>query len=346
MSTRPLILSRDALGVLRNGDNQWIVPAAILVFCQHLAAIVLSHEIGFNSRPPTFRYMIIAFVISLVGGSIIAMPRIWRFWREGEPGPIARLVREADGSAVASYLIGFQVFALQMGALTWLKEMLPVVTPFWADPALASLDHAILGTDAWRLVPEVLIHPLDVVYVTWAPITTLAINVMLCLKPSETKARAILSYFLIVGLLGVCGQYLLSSAGPVFYDELYGGSRFADLMARVDAHAPVVARTTKYLWSTYSDHVDRIGGGISAMPSLHVAVAAWFALAVSSLSPKLRAPTWAFWAVMFVGSFALGWHYLMDGVVGTIGAFICWAAARQFLRYRAAAAGIENPQQR
>src|SRR5689334_21293485 len=77
MSTRPLILSRDALGMLRNGDNQWIVPAAILVLCQHVAALVISHAIGFNSRPPTFRYMVIAFVISLVGGSIIAMPRIW-----------------------------------------------------------------------------------------------------------------------------------------------------------------------------------------------------------------------------------------------------------------------------
>jgi hypothetical protein len=275
--------------------------------------------------------MAIALVISLVGGSILALPKVWGLWREGEAKPIARMVREADVNAVAIYLAGFQLFALQMGALTWLKEMLPVAVPFWADPPLASLDRAILGTDAWRLVPLSLMHPLDVIYVTWAPITTIAINVLLCMKPSQAKARAILSYFLIVGLMGVCGQYLLSSAGPVFYDQLFGGDRFGDLMARIDADAAVVRRTCDYLWKTYTEHADQIGAGISAMPSIHVAVAAWLAIVLSSLWPKARLPAWAFWLAMFVGSFALGWHYFLDGAVGTLGAFACWSAAGKFL---------------
>jgi hypothetical protein len=308
----------------RGGARRWIVPAAILVFIQYAAAIVITHAVRFTARPPTLKYMMIALVISLVGGSIIALPKVWRFWREDESSPVARLVRESDLGAVASYLIGFQVFALQMGALTWLKEMLPVIVPFWADPPLAAVDRAILGTDAWRLIPELLIHPLDVVYVTWAPVTTIAINLILCLKPSEAKTRAILAYFLTVGLMGVCGQYLLSSAGPVFYDRLFASHQFADLLTRIDAHAPVVDRTVHYLWASYMDHVDQLGIGISAMPSLHVAVAAWFALAIPAFWPRLRVPAWGFWLVIFVGSFALGWHYFVDGVAGTLGAVGCW----------------------
>jgi hypothetical protein len=316
----------------RGGDSQWIFPAAGLVFFQYAAAIVIAHAIHFMGRPPTVKYMLIALVISLAGGSIIVFPTVWRFWREREPSPLARLVSVSDLTAVASYLIGFQMFALQMGALTWLKEMLPAVVPFWADSPLAELDRIILGTDAWRLVPEVLVHPLDVIYVTWAPITAIAINLILCLKPSAVKTRAILAYFLIVGLMGVCGQYLLSSAGPVFYDRLFGGHHFADLMTRIETHAPVVNRTVDYLWASYTNHVDQLGIGISAMPSLHVAVAAWFALALSAFWPRLRVPAWGFWLVMFIGSFALGWHYFVDGLVGTVGALGCWAFAGGPLR--------------
>jgi hypothetical protein len=241
------------------------------------------------------------------------------------------LVREADRTAVASYVLGFQLVTLQMGALTWLKDMLPAVIPYWADPALASLDRAILGTDAWRLIPEWLTRPFDIIYVTWAPVDTIALLAILCLKPSPIKARAMLAYFLIVGLMGVCGQYLFSSVGPVFYDALFGGNRFADLVARNDAHAPFVQLGVDMLWTSYSGHTDQIGNGISAMPSIHVATTAWIALSLSALWPKLRVPAWGYWLAIFIGSFALGWHYLLDGVAGTVGALSCWALAGRLL---------------
>jgi membrane-associated phospholipid phosphatase len=57
----------------------------------------------------------------------------------------------------------------------------------------------------------------------------------------------------------------------------------------------------------------------------------WIALALSSLWPKLRVPGWTYCLVIFIGSFALGWHYFLDGVVGTLGAVGCWALAKQLL---------------
>jgi hypothetical protein len=331
MSSRPFIRGGGFGIAVRTGDSQWIVPAAALVVCQYVAALVLSATIGVSVGPPQLGYMPIGLVISFVGGSVIAIPAIWRFWREGEPRPIARLIREADLNAVAVYLIGFQLVALQMGALTWLKVMLPAVVPYWADPALASLDRAIIGTDAWRLIPESLMRPFDILYLTWAPLETLSLFLILCLRPSRIKARAMIAYFLMFGVMGVFGQYLLSSVGPVFYDRLLGGEHFAGLLARIDTHAEVMKISSNMLWESYSSHSRMMANGISAMPSMHVASTVWIALALASLWPKLRVLVWAYWLIIFIGSFALGWHYFLDGVVGTLGALGCWALAGGFL---------------
>jgi hypothetical protein len=275
--------------------------------------------------------MVIAVVISLVGGSIIVLPTVLRFWREREQHPISRLVREANPGVVGTYLIGFQLVALQMGALTWLKQMLPALIPYWADHALASLDRLILGTDAWRLVPAWLTRPFDIVYITWVLAHTIALISILCLRPSRAKTQAMLAYFLTVGMMGVCGQYLLSSAGPVFYDRIVGGDTFGGLIARIHAHAEFTGMAEDFLWTSYSGHTGQIGNGISAMPSIHVATTTWIALTLSSLWRRLRVSAWGYWLAIFVGSFALGWHYFLDSAVGAIGALGCWALAARLL---------------
>ncbi len=313
------------------GDRQWILPAAILVAVQFIAAIAISDAVGFGGRPPLLRYATMTLVVSLTGGSLILLPKLLRLWREQEPRPVARLWRESDRRAVALYLFGAQLVGLEMGALTWLKEMIPWVVPYWADPALAAADRAILGTDAWRLVPEWLMYPLDVVYVTWGPMMLMTLMPILCLRPSLKKTQAMLAYFLVIGLMGVCGQYLLSSAGPVFYDRIVGSNQFADLLARVNAHADMVKIASDYLWASYVQHTDVIGNGISAMPSMHVATTAWVAMSLSSFWPRLRLAAWSYWLVIFIGSFALGWHYFLDGLVGTAGVIACWAVASRFL---------------
>jgi hypothetical protein len=322
--------SDATLRLSRQGDRQWIIPAAAVVLCQYIVATVLSRSIGFGGGPQ-LGYMPIALVVSLLGGSVIVLPATWRLWREGEARPIARLIREADLNAVATYLIGFQLIALEFGALTWLKNMLPAVIPYWADPALASLDRAILGTDAWRLFPQTLTGLFDIVYTTWFPVHMLTVICILCLKPSPAKIQSLFAYFLTVGLMGVCGQYLLSSGGPIFYDRIVGGDGFADLLGRIDAHAKFTAMAQEFLWTSYSARANEFGNGISAMPSIHVATTAWIALALSSVWPRLRLPVWTYWFAIFLGSFALGWHYFLDGVVGTAGALGCWVLARRML---------------
>jgi hypothetical protein len=140
-----------------------------------------------------------------------------------------------------------------------------------------------------------------------------------------------LAYFLIVGLMGVAGQYLLSSAGPIFYDRVVGGNGFYALMIQIEAQAKFTEMAQNFLWTSYAAHGNQIGNGISAMPSIHVATTTWIALTLSSLWTRLRPVVWGYWLLIFTGSFALGWHYLLDGVVGTIGSLGCWVLAHRML---------------
>ena len=316
-------------------DSSWMIPAAILLIVQHVSALLISRAIHFAERPPTLSYMIMALVLSLAGGLFLLLRKLFVIWREGEPSPTRRILQETDYRAVATYILGFQLVGLQMAALTWLKEMLPLVTPFWADPMLASIERSILTIDAWQLVPEMLVRPLDVIYPSWAPAKFLALLLMLWLPASKIKSQALLTYFLTLGLMGVTGQYLFSSVGPIFYDRVVGGNQFAPLTARIHEHAPIASLASSYLWNSFVMREPGIGAGISAMPSIHVATTTWMALVVSVAWPKARTLVWGFWLAIFVGSFALGWHYVLDSAVGTIGSIGCWKLAAWYLELKA-----------
>jgi hypothetical protein len=312
-------------------DADWVLPAIVLLLAQHLSALLISFATGFAERPPTLSYMIMALVLSTLGGLGLFMRQLWRYWREGENHPIARLRMETEPMTVATYFLGFQLVGLQIAALTWLKEMLPLAVPYWADGALAAFDRTILGTDAWRIIPDVLVGPLDGLYTTWAPVKFFALLLVLVRPASRLKAQAMFAYFLTVGLVGVSGQYLLSSGGPIFYDRLVHANQFGELAMRTKQLAPLAHTASEYLWQSYLAHDTSIGNGISAMPSMHVATTTWSALALSRIWPKSTIPIWGFWLIILAGSIALGWHYLSDGLVGAGGAILCWKMAPALL---------------
>jgi membrane-associated phospholipid phosphatase len=85
--------------------------------------------------------------------------------------------------------------------------------------------------------------------------------------------------------------------------------------------------TADYLWSNYLDKGSRVGTGISAFPSLHVAGAAWVAIFASSQFRKLSIIAWAYFGLILIGSVYLGWHYALDGLAGLAIAAAAWRLA-------------------
>ena len=70
-----------------------------------------------------------------------------------------------------------------------------------------------------------------------------------------------------------------------------------------------------------------IGGGISAMPSVHNGLAALFAFAAFRINRKAGWAMAAYAALIWIGSIHLGWHYAIDGIVSIALAWGIWRGA-------------------
>ena len=314
-------------------DRDWVFPALVFVAIQYSIALALSVRLGFPHIPPLFGYFVIGLLVTVAGGVILMLRSMWRLIVAGEQRPAAALLAQlrAGRSRIFIAVIGIQLVVLQIGSLTWLKSMMPLVMPFWADPMLANLDHAIFGTDPWRLLMWLRpVEPLiDYVYALWFPIKSLVMAAILVSPPSFRKSRAALAYFLTIGIFGVLGQFAFSSAGPLFYEIAGFGHRFADLPL-----TPVVQSARTYLWNNYLTGGDGIASGISAMPSIHVALALWIVFSLRSVFPRLAVLGWTFFAFIAVGSVYLGWHYAVDGIAGALAALVSWKLAGFLLERR------------
>lgn len=323
------------IGDAAGSDGDWIAPASIFLILQYSVAIALSRSIAFAPTPPVGSYLTSA----AVAGAIIGLARLlfllWRMFWSGEDRPANCLykIASAQWRAWILFYSGFLLFAAQNGALTWLKAMLPHVIPFWADPLLSRIDRTLLGTDPWRLLHPALdpIGPvIDFGYACWFALNLLVIVVALSGRSSRSKSQIMLAYFLSIGLFGVIGQYVFSSAGPMFYNRLGLGNDFASLPL-----SPLAMAAADYLWATRQNAHAAIAGGISAMPSIHVTIAAWMAFASRSLFPRPIALAFlAYCGLILVGSVYLGWHYLSDGIVGVAAAAVAWKLAGAHLDWR------------
>jgi hypothetical protein len=99
----------------------------------------------------------------------------------------------------------------------------------------------------------------------------------------------------------------------------------------IDSVTPLRAlRVQEWLWNGYLGlgHFQ----GISAMPSMHVALPVLFALV------SFKANRWLGWlfvaytVVILVGSVHLGWHYAIDGYVSVAAVMGIWGAVGWFVR--------------
>jgi hypothetical protein len=300
----------------------WALPAAAIVAVEYLFALLIGLRIGFRYQIPIVAYAIMALTIVVIVGAATIVARLFVFARLKEAHPTRRLIAEAP--RFGSFAIGVLLVALQMGVLTWTKIMLPVATPFWADPLLANIDYAIFRIEPWRAAVALFgwAAPLiDKAYVTWAPVKFATLLVLVSLPETSMKKRALVSYFILMASVAL-GQYLLSSAGPVFYAQVGFGERFAALKVE-----PWVDRARAYLWESYLRGGGKVGAGISAMPSMHVAISLWVALVIRAYKPALAIVGYSYFAMILIGSVLLGWHYAVDGIVASFIALGAWRVA-------------------
>jgi hypothetical protein len=214
--------------------------------------------------------------------------------------------------------------------------MIPILQPFAWDPFWARLDRILhFGADPWRLLQPLLGHApvtrgINILYNLWMFFWFVyLIYLFLSIDKERLRMRFLISFILAWGLLGVLLATIFSSAGPCFFDRLYPDTPYyAELMAylhRANDATPIWAVATQdMLWSKYQEIAIGVGSGISAMPSMHVAITFLITLTQFQINRPVAFLFLGYTLVILVGSVHLAWHYAVDGYLSLIVTYLIW----------------------
>lgn len=306
-------------------DERWLIPAVILTSGSLAAAFILPAWTGMPSPRGVMIPILVFWISALVGVAALAIAgSVLALLLRGHDKPLQILILQAKQAPALAYASGVFLVALNLTAFGLIKPQLGHIVPFTADPLLADIDRIIFGgVDGWKRLKW--LHHLglpQIYHQAWFGWVFLTVFFVLR-TPSADRNALLLSYFVLWSLFGPLVHLAVPAAGPIFWSELGLGDRFAGLPL-----APQTELAKNYLWEGYTTKVYNAAGGISAMPSLHLATLGWTMIALRATRMIWVAAI--FTAYILMASVALGWHYIVDGIAGLVGAVACFVACRAY----------------
>jgi hypothetical protein len=212
--------------------------------------------------------------------------------------------------------------------------MIPMIRPFSWDEQFAAWDRVLhVGRHPWELLQfnaPLVTWLIDASYLmVFAAMAVLLGWYIFCEPAWRRRQQFLWTYLLSWFLLGNVAATLLSSAGPCYYAHIVPGpDPFAPLMVSLKEidqtyklHAVFLQ---EFLWREYTKEGISYGQSISAMPSMHVAIAALLVIATWNLNRAIGFVMLAGAILILVGSVHLGWHYAIDGYVAALGVWLIW----------------------
>jgi hypothetical protein len=242
-------------------------------------------------------------------------------WRRFELQPAAvRLAFRDFPAALALQLSVAPILATH----TEYKIIMQQVQPFFLDSALMRADWLLhFGRHPYELLPRwpAFTVLLDFVYLAWFTFVFMAVTATAWLASGRHRARVFVAFILCWALLGCVAATMLSSAGPVYYARLGLGPTYLPLSDYLNGLELLATRGHEALWLGYTGAAEPTG--ISAMPSMHVAIPTLFALAAWR-RPWVRWLCLAFTGLVLLGSIQLAWHYAVDGYFSILAVCGIW----------------------
>jgi hypothetical protein len=314
-------------------DQRWFVGLAVLY-------VVLCFAVAAGVDGLAWEHIRLGYYLGLAAGIVLLLLAVrlglaCRRRRSLRPA-LAELRSWLTSGQVVEALPAVLVLPFFMSVYSSMLGEMPLLHAYDWDPALAMLDRRLHGVDAWRLLQPLLGHPLvtrllDGTYAIWFFVR---LSLWLAVAGGTDRAlrrRHCISFVLVWALLGTVMGTAFASGGPVYYGRLVGGADpFASLMDylhRTSASFPLWSTTLQEaLWGLYVRRIEIGQGGLSAMPSLHVAVATLCALTGTRLDRWLGAALWLFVALVGLATVQLGWHYAIDAYAGALGSLAIWHA--------------------
>ncbi|AQR75351.1 phosphatase PAP2 family protein [Sphingomonas sp. LM7] len=252
--------------------------------------------------------------------------------------------RRFDRTGVMVVLLAALLVGLTIPVFGMFKQLILPARGFPLDPVLRAIDQTLfLGADPWRvshaLMPSVGVTQfLDKLYTLWMPM--MFVFPMLAIVAGRTepdRVRLVGCWLAAWILIGGVGAWLLGSAGPCYYNALVApdaGFALFDAQLQHQAQAareggwPIAAiEFQSMLLDAYRNGGYAPAGGISAAPSMHVAMAALFAIGGFRINRWLGGGLTLFAALIWVGSVHLGWHYAVDGLISIVAMLAIWFAS-------------------
>jgi hypothetical protein len=240
----------------------------------------------------------------------------------------------------------FLALPLFVSAFTSLKASIGTINPYALDHVFMEIDRFLHGgVSAWRILHPVFGYPIvtatvSLLYEAWFPIMAFTVlAVTLWTERPALRNQFLIAFILIWAVLGTFAALILPAGGPCFYGLLYPyrDNPYAPLMAYLQ-QADEIYRVRALdmqdlLWEQFEAGNLRPGGGISATPSIHVAISTLIMLLAWRVSPWLGIAATLFLIVTMVATVHLGWHYAIDGYISLAAVPAIWAFAGRIAEF-------------
>ncbi|MBS0473697.1 MAG: phosphatase PAP2 family protein, partial [Proteobacteria bacterium] len=293
-------------------------------------------------------------------GALLLLHMIRAFWRERPSSPLEMFQRNylANPVLLERFIAGLPILLMQISLLPFfsaIKSAIPTFHAYNWDTTFIAIDRALFfGHDPWRVLQPILGYApitaaLALIYTCWLALNYLGCAWILYAQCAETIRRQFfLCFALSWSVIGGVMATLFASYGPAFIGPMLGNSHYLMLriyLRTVNEHIPVLTLPVQnMLLSHFRDSDSGLGSGISAMPSMHVAICFLFYLTAREISP--RAGRWflALLVVIWFGSIHLAYHYAIDGVVSVVAVAALWRLSGALIAWWDRRIGLAQPQ--
>lgn len=320
-----------------------------------IIAVHFATALIITPRPPSEMFDLNSFIndfvvalvpIGILAGWIAILSVVRRFERPTKT--ILRYLWRNRIWALRSTLVFAAIAGPASFAFMSIKVAIPRLVPFYADPWLIDFDRFIsFGVHPWQITHAffgpIATRVIDIGYSLWFVALTAASLWVSFDRTQRFQIKSAIAYMLTWILLGNVLAMALSSVGPIFYEDFFGNQMFVPLMERMDA-APNVLLIREYLLQNYGQEV--LGSGISAAPSLHVAVTMLlYLMAKERFGHGLVCwLTLGYLLLILIGSVHLAWHYLVDGLIAMALTIPIWHLSERLVsRLTRQSIGPESP---
>ncbi|MFU7528029.1 phosphatase PAP2 family protein [Qipengyuania sp. ASV99] len=254
----------------------------------------------------------------------------------------ARYTAPAFKRTIAAGLPMLGVAIILLPYFSKMKSAIPLFNQYTWDQAFIEWDRALFfGQDAWQVLHPIIGYPivtafLALLYQLWFLLLYPGVMFFAFARiDSRVRRQFFLTYVLSWTLVGGAMATLLASVGPCFVGPMLGNTTFDAQMAYLYAaneQVPImVLPVQEMLLDWYGKAENGLGSGITAMPSMHCAIAFLYWIAVRRVSAKWGAFFAVFFFITWISSVHLAYHYAVDGLVSLIAVAAIWAMSQRII---------------